>query len=73
MLNTLQQNNIWLNSDRTAAKKSDDVGFVENSNSDYTHHQETAIKIEAAIIKLTSEDPIAAPLYDKIKCENFIK
>ena len=73
MLNTLKQNNIWSNRDEIAAKRSNDVGFVENSNSDYTHHQETAAKIEAAIIKLTTIDSTAAALYSKIKGENFIQ
>ena len=73
MLNTLKQNNIWSNRDEIATKRSDDVGFVENSNSDYTHHQETAAKIEAAILKVVSTDSTAAALYDKIKGENFIQ
>ena len=50
MVNTLKQNNLWLNSDKIAAKRKDEVGFVENGNSDYTHHQETAEKLMSAII-----------------------
>ena len=73
MLNTLKQNNLWLNSDEISAKRSDNVGFVENSNSDYTHHQETATKIEAAVIKLASEDPTAAVQFDMIKGDKFIR
>ena len=73
LLNTLEQNNLWLNSDEIVAKRSDGVGFVENRNSDYTHHQETATKIETAIIKVASTDSKAAALYDKIKGEDFIQ
>ena len=38
MVNTLKRNNLWLNSDKIAARRKDEVGFVENGNSDYTHH-----------------------------------
>ena len=58
MLNTLKHNNLWLTSDKIAAKRSYDVGFVENRNWDYTHHQETAAKIETAIIKVATKDPM---------------
>ena len=79
MVYTLKQNNLWLNSDKTAAKRKDEVGFVENNNSDYTHHQETAAKIkavakiEAAIIKLTTINSTAVVLHSKIKGEKFIQ
>ena len=73
MVDTLKQINLWLNSDEIAAKRKDDVGFVENGNSDYTHHQGTAEKLMAAIIKLASIDSTAAALFGKIKGENFIQ
>ena len=73
MVNTLKQNNLWLNSNKIAVKRKNEVGFVENSNSDYTHYKETAAKIEAAIIKLTIIDSTAAALYSKIKGEKFIQ
>ena len=49
------------------------MGFVENGNSDYTHHQGTAEKFIAAIIKLSSTDTSVAALFGKIKGENFIQ
>ena len=73
MINTLKQNNLWLNSDKITAKRKDDVGFVQNGNSDYTHHQGTAEKPMASIIKLVSTDSTAAALFGKIKGKNFIQ
>ena len=73
MVNTLKQNNVWSNSYEIAAKRKYDVDFVQNGNSDYTHHQGTAEKLLAVIIKLASTDSTAVALFSKIKGKNFIQ
>ena len=64
LLNTLQENNLWLNSEEIAAKRIDDVGWVENGSLDYTHHQETVTKIEAVITKVATQQRIQQHQYN---------
>ena len=52
MVNTLKQNNLYLTSDEIAAKRKDEVDFVQNGNPTYTHSQGLADMIQAAIIKM---------------------
>ena len=50
IMNTLKQNNLWLNSDELAIKRKDDVGFVQNVNSDKTNQQGTVENVMPSII-----------------------
>ena len=72
MMNTLQQTNLELDSKITSAKRSVDVGWVENGNPDYTYHQETATKDQTAITTVATENPTAAAQFAMIKGDKFI-
>ena len=70
--NTLKHNNLWLASKEISAKTFDDIGFVENSNPDYTNSKEIEIAIEKSIMELVKTDPEAAAIHSKIKGPKFI-
>ena len=72
MVNTLKQNNLWLTSNKLAAKKNDEVGFIQNGNPTSTYQQGIADKLVVAITKLASTNSVAVALFDKIKGEKFI-
>ena len=67
LLNTLKHNNIWLASEEILAKKIDDIGFVENSNPDYTNSNNLEIAIEAKIVELVEKDQSAATTFTRVK------
>ena len=73
MVNMLKQNNLWLTSDKIAAKRKDNVCFVLNGNSNYTHHPGSAEKLMTATIKLASTDSTVVAVFGKIKDKNFIQ
>ena len=70
--NTLMHNNLWLASEEIPARTFDDIGFVENSNPDYTNSKELEIAIEEKIMELVETDPNAAAIYSSIKGPKFI-
>ena len=70
MMNTLKQNNIWLTNNELAAKRNDEVVFVQNGNPIYTYNQGTTDKLMAAITKLASTKSVAAALFDRSKKRN---
>ena len=63
----------WLESEEISAIRIVDTGWVENGNSNYTHHQKTATTIVAAVIKLAKENTTAAEQFTIIKDGNFIR
>ena len=71
--NTLKHNNLWLASEEILAKKSDDIGFVENSNPDYTNNQGLATAIEVKVIELVPKDPRAATILTRVLGPKFIQ
>jgi len=70
--NTLMHNNLWLASGEISAKTFDDIGFVENSNPDYTNSKELEIAIKELISELVKNDTDAAEIYSKIKGSKVI-
>ena len=68
----MKYNNLWLASKEISAKTFDDIGFVENSNPDYTNPKELEIIIEKRIMELVDKDPSAATTYSRIKGSKFI-
>ena len=73
ILNTLQQLDIWLDSEEISTTRIVDIGWLENGNPDYTHHQATATKIATAITKIAKENTTAAEQFAMIKGEKFIR
>ena len=72
MKNTLQQENLWLDSDKIVASRYDDVGWVEKCNPEYTYTHEITTKIEQAIIKEAEENSTATAQLALIKGNNLI-
>ena len=72
MVNMFKQNNLWLTSNKLAAQRNNEVGFVKNGNPTYTYHQGIADKLMAAITKLASTNSETTALFGKIKGEKCI-
>ena len=72
MKNTLQQENLWLNSNKIAASRYDDMGFVKKSNLEYMYIHKVTTKIVQAIIKEAEENPTTAEQLALIKGDNLI-
>ena len=69
----MKHSNLWLASEEISAKKINDIGFVENSNPDYTNNQELVIAIVAKIMELVAKDPRAATIFTRVKGPKFIQ
>ena len=61
-----------MTSDELSAKQKNVIGWIQNSNSTYTHPQGQATTIQATITTMAVANPEAAALVAKIKGEQFI-
>ena len=59
MMNTLQADNLWLDSPEILALRYGTIGWLERGNPTYTYFKDIETKIETAMAKATKRNPTA--------------